>query len=112
LRLCVSWLSGNNIRDLSEEVIINAIKQVKHLVAVERRRSSWRRTQAAVRSCCGRTLLNAADSEDDVLSMRSSNSLVKADGVAAAADEVDVEGLARFVDDDEDCDDEILARRL
>ena len=59
-------------------------------------------------------MLNAADSEDDVLSMRSSNSLVKEDDVAdfAAADEVDVEGLARFVDDDEDCDDEILARRL
>ena len=70
------------VSHLSEEVSINATKQVKHLVAVESRRSSWRLTQAAVRSCCRRTEPNAADSEDDALEMRSNDSLVNDDALA------------------------------
>ena len=71
-----------SLSHLSEEVSINATKQVKHLVAVESRRSSWRLTQAAVRSCCRRTEPNAADSEDDALEMRSNDSLVNDEALA------------------------------
>ena len=101
------------------------IKQVKHLVAVERRKRSWRRTQAAVRSCCGRTEPNAADSEDDELEMRSNNSLVNEDEEADSGEEKEAGRPCRccrscccsccccfvFVEED-DVDEEIEARRV
>jgi len=96
------------------------IKQVKHLVAVERRKRSWRRTQAAVRSCCGRTEPNAADSEDDELEMRSNNSLVNnEDDEEADSGEEDEAGrpcrcfvFAEEEDAADDVDEEIEARRV
>ena len=95
------------------------IKQVKHLVAVERRKRSWRRTQAAVRSCCGRTEPNAADSEDDELEMRSNNSLVNNDDDEGAdwGEEDEAGRPCRcfvFAEEDaaDDVDEEIEARRV
>ena len=97
------------------------IKQVKHLVAVERRKRSWRRTQAAVRSCCGRTEPNAADSEDDELEMRSNNSLVNNDDDDEEADWGEDEAgrpcrCFVFAEEEDnaadDVDEEIEARRV
>ena len=85
---------------------------MKHLVAVERRRNNWRRTQAAVRSFCGRTEPNTADSEDDELETRSNNSLVNKED-DAGLDVVVVKGfLEHFVDEDVDDFVEMVTRRL